>query len=201
MKLLDALRREHGIIESVAGALLAFASREDRDPADAVRFERFFRLYAGRFHHGREEQALFRALVDETGVSEDSGPMRSLLADHRALTTTVESIHSPQAARSYVSMLLHHIDAEDSVLFPECEARFRRVSLLELDAREPDDEERAAENDGLELAAKYGTAEIPGLLRGEGCVCCPAYGVSCDGVEREWSSEAEWEDMIERTGR
>ncbi len=89
MKLLDALRREHETIESVARALVAFASRERAEPADAERFLRFFRVYAGRFHHGREEEVRFRALVRETGVAEDSGPLRSLLEDHRAPATTV----------------------------------------------------------------------------------------------------------------
>jgi hypothetical protein len=27
---------------------------------------------------------------------------------------------------------------------------------------------------------------------------CPAYGVSCNGLEREWWNESEWEEIHER---
>ena len=209
MKLLDALRREHDTIEAVAGALVTFASSPAPDAADAERFVRFFRLYAGRFHHAREEHVLFRALVQETDVPEDSGPIRTLFGDHRDLGALLEELAAaladvPGAAREpaerYVSTLLHHIDAENSVLFPECEARFRRASVIDLDARAPDDEERAARDDALELVARYAASAPPGLFRGEGCVCCPAYGLTCDGVEREWSSDEEREDTLDRMG-
>lgn len=214
MEFLDALRREHTVIESVALALVAFAARPGGSTDDGERFLRFFRLYAGRFHHGREEDVLFPALVRETEVPGDRGPLRALLGDHREMTAVLEELGPLLLARAerdearlaacatrYASMLLRHVDAETSVLFPESEARFRRASVLALAAREPDDEERAARDAGLRLADRYGAAEIHGLVRGDGCACCPAFGVSCDGVEREWSSDLEWEDMLDRVGR
>ncbi|HSQ64140.1 MAG TPA: hemerythrin domain-containing protein [Polyangiaceae bacterium] len=214
MELLDTLKREHETIEPVARALVAFAARVDEgaDRADGERFLRFFRLYAGRFHHAREEEVLFPALVRETEVPADRGPIHALMGDHRQMAAALEELagallepaggaRSSPAAIRYVSMLLQHIDAETSVLFPESEARFRRASVLELEVREPDDEERAARDGGLELAERYGSsAEIPGLVRGEGCACCASFGVVCDGVEREWSNDLEWEDMLDRVG-
>jgi hemerythrin-like domain-containing protein len=213
MKLLDDLRREHETIEAVASAFVAFASRPSSAgaAADGELFLRFFRVFAGRYHHGREEQVLFPALVRETAVPADRGPLRALLDDHRAMASDVGAIAAalatgdPAALRSavmrYVSALLRHVDAETSVLFPESEARFRRACVTELPAREPDDEERAAREDGLRLVERWGSATIPGLSRGDGCACCPSFGVSCDGVEREWSSDLEWEDMLDRVGR
>jgi hypothetical protein len=37
-------------------------------------------------------------------------------------------------------------------------------------------------------------------VRGDGCVCCPRFGVECQGVERDWSTDLEWDDMIDRVG-
>ncbi len=43
-------------------------------------------------------------------------------------------------------------------------------------------------------------AKVAGILRGEGCVFYPNYGTTCEGIEREWWSELEWEDAYERVG-
>ena len=32
------------------------------------------------------------------------------------------------------------------------------------------------------------------------CVVCPSYGLSCEGLEREWWTEQEWDDFRERDG-
>lgn len=209
MELLDSLRREHETIEAVASALVGFAkarSRSEGDPADLARFVRFFETFAGEFHHGREERVLFPALVEQTEAPADRGPIATLLADHADFHASIREWSAldgaplVEATTRYVSHLFHHIDAENSVLFPECESRFRRVSVLELDTREPTDAERAAREDAMTLVERYGAAPFVDPSRGEGCVCCPAYGVRCDGVEREWSSDTEWEDMMARVG-
>jgi hemerythrin-like domain-containing protein len=218
MLFLDSLRRDHDAIEVVAQAFSTFALDPPGDPAasaDGEAFVRFFRLYAGRFHHGREERVLFPALVRETEAAADRGPIPALVGHHRemeglldelALALALGASGGLEPARvaelgaRYVSLLLRHIDAENSVLLPESEARFRRVSLLTLEDREPDDEERAARDAGLLLVRRYPPTSLPGLLRGDGCVCCPSFGVSCDGVEREWSSDLEREDMADRVG-
>jgi hypothetical protein len=96
--------------------------------------------------------------------------------------------------------LLAHIDAENSVLLPESENRLNRAGVKELNGRGPDAEERAALAEGERLAARYPPSEDADALRGEGCVICPSYGVSCQGLEREWWSEQEWEDFRERDG-
>src|SRR5437879_3088737 len=84
MKLLDELREEHVLIEQVIGSLRTFAALETRDAADGAAFLRFFRLFAGRFHHAREEDVLFPALVG-TEVPADRGPLKVLLDAHHAM--------------------------------------------------------------------------------------------------------------------
>ena len=216
MKLLDALEAEHGVIERVVGSFVTFAARctdGTAKAAGAPGYLAFFRLYAGRYHHAREDGILFPALV-ETGVPGDRGPIAVLLADHRAMEKLQEEL-APLSARlgsaedarafealvkRYATSLLHHIDAETSVLFPESASRFRAASVVELPNREPDDEEAAARDDAERLVLAYPPSDIPGIDRGDGCCACPAYGNPCEGIEREWWSELEWEDARERLG-
>lgn len=214
---LESLKREHDVIETVTLALVTFAESDgDGDSearrADGAAFCRFFRLYAGRFHHGREEELLFPALVRETEAPADRGPIVALLAQHRSMEAVLGELEralvapaasdrsrAPTLARTYASALLRHIDAENSVLIPESETRFRRASVV-LDDVEPNDEERAARDAGVLLAKQYAPAHLPDLIRGDGCPGCPSFGVDCDGVEREWSSDLEWDDMLDRIG-
>ena len=197
MRLIDDLRSEHVLIERAVGSLWTFASAGAADALDAAGFLRFFRLYAGRYHHAREEEVLFPALV-ATEVPADRGPLKVLLDAHHAMSTMLDGGITAASAARYGKALLHHIDAENSVLFPESEIRMRGKG--ELAAREPDAEESAARDEGERLIEKYPPSELPDLFRGEGCVACAAYGESCDGIEREWWSELEWEDALDRMG-
>ncbi len=219
MKLLDALYAEHELIERAVGSLVTFAGRVAtidlaNATAEAERYLRFFRLFAGRYHHGREDGVLFPALVAETGVPADRGPIAVLLADHRRMEGLLAEL-GPLAARlgvgdgarsfadvvnRYAVALLQHIDAENSVLLPESAARFRGAAIVELPDRDLDDEEREARDAIAPLLVTHPPTDPPGLHRGEGCCACPAYGESCDGIEFEWWSEAEWEDARDRLG-
>lgn len=208
MHLLDELRAEHELIERAVGSLQAFAADAARTAADGEAFLKFFRLYAGRFHHAREEDTLFPALVRETGAPADRGPLKVVLEAHHAMAHLLDEMAPLLAqggdvadlAARYGRSLLHHIDAENSVLYPESETRLRRAGIRELPDRAPDADEDAARAEMEELLAKYPPREIPDLIRGEGCVSCEAYGEGCDGVEREWWTELEWEDVHHRIG-
>ena len=202
MKLIDDLRSEHALIEQVVSALRTFAAGSVRDAEESAAYLRFFRLYAGRYHHAREEEVLFPALV-ATEVPADRGPLKVLLDAHQAMARLLDQMESGvtlDLAERYGRDLLHHIDAENSVLFPESEIRMRGKGGAELPSRPPDAEELAAREQGERLLGKYPPSEFAGIFRGDGCVACGAYGESCDGIEREWWSELEWEDTLERMG-
>lgn len=202
MGLLDDLRSEHVLIERMLGCLRTFALEGARDADDGAAFLRFFRLYAGRFHHAREEDVLFPALV-AAEVPADRGPLKVLLDAHHAMARMLDAMDSGitlELAERYGRALLHHIDAENSVLFPESEIRLRSRGGAQLPSREPDLEESAALAGSESLLKSYPPSDFPGIFRGEGCVACAAYGDTCDGVEREWWSELEWEDALERMG-
>jgi hemerythrin-like domain-containing protein len=214
MKLLADLEDEHRLIERVIGAFLAFAHEraEGRgERAHGPAFSRFFRLFAGHHHHAAEEALLFPALIRDTSAPDDRGPIVTLLADHRIIAGLLARLEPllagdeapsalPEHAARYGEALLHHIDAENHVLFPEAARRFQRAGVAELDAPPRSDEARAAQAEGEALALRYPAREIPGIVRGESCTACPAFGDRCEGIERTWSSDDEWDDMLDRVG-
>lgn len=206
MQLLDDLRREHDRIDAVLGSLRTWADQlaaGDAPLADRDAFLTFFSVYAGTFHHEREEELLLPALARHAGLASDHGPIAVILADHaamaallRAMATTTDPIALQDAALRYSHALWQHIDVENSILFPESEDRLRRNGVRELDARAITAVEQDAASIGDALIARYPPME-PDLTRGDGCVMCHAYGDTCRGLEREWWNEWEWEEMSE----
>lgn len=213
MQLVDQLRAEHDLIEQVAGSLRTFVrarTRGEGDPADGARFLAFFRRFAGDFHHGREEDTLFVALEREAELPADRGPIAALLADHHAMAGLISEIEThaaagaaaelEAAALAYSERLLHHIDAENSVLLPESGERLRRCAAPELPTRPPSPAEEAARGQGLRLVAAWPPVFEAAIMRGDGCVFCPAYADTCRGVEREWWNEWERDEAGDRLG-
>jgi len=212
MKLIDELHAEHDMIEQVAGAFLTFAGSPAaaRSADDGAAFLRFFRLYASAFHHAREEDTLFVALRDRAGLPADRGPIATMIADHERMAGLLAAVGAglegdtdaeaslSGSATAYVHALWHHIDAESSVLFPECEPRLRRNGVTELASRPMTPEERDALAAGQALVAQYPPAPNPDVMRGEGCIMCPAFGESCRGLELEWWNEWEWDEFEDR---
>ena len=209
VNLLDELRAEHVRIERLVGSLRTFADRfvaGAAPAADGLEILRCLRVYAGGFHHDREELILFPALENEASLPK-RGPIQALLDDHHVTAELLAEMSAllaapapdrarlREAAVRYSHVLWLHIDAENSVLFPESEARLARVGVRELATRPPTAEELAAAESADRLASLYPPLEDPDLIRGDGCALCPRYGESCDGIEREWWNEWEWEEM------
>jgi hemerythrin-like domain-containing protein len=213
VRLIDELRSEHDVIERVAGSLRTYARRCMARTAcaeDGPRFLEFFRLYAGQFHHAREEDSLFVALQRDAELPGDRGPIAAILEDHRRMAGLLDGMEAllrcspPDAAATarfldlalrYSGELWHHIDAENSVLLPESAERLRRRRVTELPSRPPTAAESAALATAEALVSSYPPVSEPDVLRGDGCVVCPAFERSCRGLEREWWNEWEWEEF------
>jgi hypothetical protein len=103
-----------------------------------------------------------------------------------------------ETAVAYVHALWRHIDAENSVLFPESEPRLRRNGIKELSSRPMTPDEHEALETGRSLVARYPPPADPGIIRGDGCIMCPAFGVTCRGLELEWWNEWEWDEFEDR---
>lgn len=224
MDLIRQLTAEHDLIEAAAGSLRTFVNlrlRGEGDPADGPRLVRFLRLYAGHFHHAREEDTLFAALTERAELP-GSGPIATLVADHHRMAQLLDEIDAflqrdscdpglgaadagstrrlQSAAVAYSRALWRHIDAENSVLFPEAEARLRKAGVRELPSRAMTRDEADARELGETLVAKYPPHHDAEAMRGDGCVCCPAMGESCRGLEVEWWNEWEWAEFEDHVG-
>jgi hemerythrin-like domain-containing protein len=212
VRLIEELRTEHDLIEQMLGSLLTYVDQRIQgagDPPDGARFVGFFRRYVG-FHHEREEHTLFPALVSKAEVPGDRGPIAALTAQHERLAILLDGLERHLAmplgdeatrqqlsslAKEYAHSLWRHIDAENSVLFPEGEARLRKHGVAELESRFMTREESEARKAAEELLRRYPPKADREIIRGDGCVMCPAFAESCGGLEQEWWNEWEWEEF------
>ena len=96
----------------------------------------FIRQYADRFHHAKEEDILFKALIDN-GMPKEHSPVAAMLMEHdqgRSFVRAMESaVHEAQAgltdnyqiiadnALGYAVLLRDHISKEDDILYPLAE--------------------------------------------------------------------------------
>jgi hemerythrin-like domain-containing protein len=137
---LTILMDEHRLIEKVLGSLETLAIEVEGGLAlerpVAREYADFLRGFADAWHHGKEEDILFRRMV-ERGFSEESGPVAVMLQEHRqgrALVGTIASVGagagsvSPAEATTFLSsalgfvpLLRQHIQKEDNILYPMSE--------------------------------------------------------------------------------
>lgn len=150
------------LVEKNSGRVERGEYRNWRFFLDAVEF---IREYADRFHHAKEEDVLFTALV-KNGMPEKQSPIEAMLMEHdagrahvrgmeeaaqRALDGDESKIPSLlEHARGYAQLLRGHIDKEDTILYPLAERVLpQEVRPAMLDAY------RAAEARTPELAETY----------------------------------------------
>jgi hemerythrin-like domain-containing protein len=134
------LRKEHDAILRMLEATDEVARRIGRGervkPETLSEILEFFRLFADRCHHGKEEDLLF-PLLEKKGILREAGPIGVMLFEHeegRALMRQMElsadahargvpaaAGHWASAAQSYVALLSGHIAKENNVLFPMAE--------------------------------------------------------------------------------
>lgn len=216
MKLLDTLQAEHVLIDHALGSLRAYVEglvAGSADVADGARFAAFFTDFAGRFHHEREESVLFRALVEQADLPADRGPVYAITREHaemdvwlrellpllqRCPETADEQQRLRALATRYTRALWRHIDAENSVLYPQAQERLALCGVHELPDPTPDAVAAAARDAAAPLRLRYPPIEDQALARGDGCFMCRAHGDTCEGLEAEWWSELEWDEFFSR---
>lgn len=213
MKLIDSLQDEHVLINQVLGSLRTYVGGlvdGTGDTDDGKHFAAFFTEFAGHFHHDREERVFFGALVRNAKLPGDRGPVHAVTQEHTQMgewlcEMTPLLAQRPQSedegarllalATRYSQALWRHIDAENSVLYPEGADRLRQCGIHELPDRPMTEAEAAAREGGAALLLRYPRVEDVTLTRGDGCFMCRAYGETCDGLEAEWWTELEWEEF------
>ncbi|HKI51462.1 MAG TPA: hemerythrin domain-containing protein [Geothermobacteraceae bacterium] len=96
----------------------------------------FIRNYADRFHHAKEEDTLFSALI-ANGMPEKSSPIEAMLIEHDQGRAFVKALEAAARlalagatdqtevivanARGYAELLRGHIQKEDEILYPLAE--------------------------------------------------------------------------------
>lgn len=135
MKPTEELKDEHRLIERMLGIVASAADRVDRgqevDPELFRGAAEFFREFADKCHHAKEERLLFEKMV-ERGMPSESGPIAVMLHEHEDGRAHVRSIGElakekqgesvrrelVRHLREYVDLLTQHIQKEDSILYP-----------------------------------------------------------------------------------
>ena len=127
----DVLRDEHRVIlkglATLEAAAARLASGEELPERSWSALVDWFRMFADRTHHAKEEDVLFPAMV-KAGAPSEGGPIDVMLEEHvqgRALLqalATGDRARRVAAAREYVELLRDHIDKEHGIVFPLAEA-------------------------------------------------------------------------------
>lgn len=129
----EDLRNEHKgvlfgleILEKMVETIRREGAMDAKDAAEMVNF---FRLFADKCHHGKEEGLMFPAM-EKAGIPNEGGPIGQMLAEHNqgrqyiaamgASTEggTLQAVGFAEAATGYIQLMRTHIDKENSVLFP-----------------------------------------------------------------------------------
>ncbi len=108
----------------------------------------FFRTFADKFHHGKEEGILFNALSHKALSAEDKRVMNELIVEHAYARKTVNSLEAakadylkgdPQALEQIKKALCTltelypaHIAKEDKTFFPESTKYFNEQEHKEM---------------------------------------------------------------------
>jgi hemerythrin-like domain-containing protein len=130
MKPTEILMAEHRVIEQVLNVLESMAAQAERtgkvEKQDATDIVSFFRTFADKSHHGKEEAILFPAL-EAKGFPRDGGPTGVMMHEHelgrsyvRGMADAIEKDAAnpfAQNARAFIELLRQHIQKEDHCLF------------------------------------------------------------------------------------
>lgn len=136
MRSTQQLVADHDHILAVLGALdrvLRAADQTRTVPSELLRtLVTFSQSFVDRCHHGKEEGCLFPCL-EGRGMPRDGGPIGVMLEEHERGRTLVREIAEMvdrygagraevdevlAPCREYVDLLQHHIEKENTVLFP-----------------------------------------------------------------------------------
>ncbi|OQB16074.1 MAG: Hemerythrin HHE cation binding domain protein [Firmicutes bacterium ADurb.Bin193] len=124
------LRKEHEAILYVLQILEKMTEPDSRDTESLLHYYGevvyFLRIFADKCHHGKEENHLFKELVNK-GVPNEGGPVGVMLQEHAQgreyIAQMSQSLDEKNiegfnnAAALYRDLLRRHIDKENNVLF------------------------------------------------------------------------------------
>lgn len=136
----QVLEHEHQLISQVLDALTHALQREM--PLEYYgRAIEFLNVYGTQFHHAKEEDILYRYLM-EHGMPRDYGPLGVVLEEHDYGDEHLAAMQAFLAAgdlpalvnevRAYVELLRVHVQAEDDLLLPMGRAMLTTEEIAEV---------------------------------------------------------------------
>ena len=144
-KSLEVLFNEHEIIKSIIDYREKITAIAISDPHKykkiIIELVSFFRNYADKFHHYKEEKLLFPLMCERNEILKES-IVEEMLDNHQDFRSLVKSIElaaesgnheeSSRLLFRYTEMLLDHIAVEDEELFRMAETLFNESELEKL---------------------------------------------------------------------
>ena len=139
---IQVLMNEHEVISSVEGIIQSldknWETDEDKYAEKVKQLLRFFREYSDSFHHHKEEQVLFKELIDNPDFTLDD-IITELEDHHEMFRATVGEIQEAVDQKEwskvqnllerYINDLLDHIAVENDELFIMAESLFSEEEL------------------------------------------------------------------------
>lgn len=149
----ELLKHEHKIIlmvlEAAEREVNSISVNRKVNSEKIIKMLDFFRNFADKCHHAKEENHLFN-MMNMKGMPSESGPIFVMLKDHdeghKRLRAVADSISPAEAGdagavirirenlSAYIEMLRAHIQKEDNVLYPMADNMFSRKDQDELSA-------------------------------------------------------------------
>lgn len=198
MSAIDVLVEEHLLISSVLQCLeklIAQAEAARRvDKGAAAAMIDFFRSFADRCHHAKEEDRLF-VVLETRGLPRHGGPTGVMMEEHeigRGLLARMEQAlpgaadgrqeavgEFSSAGREYISLLSQHIEKENRVLFPMAGEMLEGPALSDLlaDFRRIEQEAGGGRHQkyydlAARLCEKY---QLPAVRRSQIAILCEEF--------------------------
>jgi hemerythrin-like domain-containing protein len=133
----EQLKEEHAGIKLMLDILAKVCDRlESGTRVDQQHLEQildFLKVFVDKCHHAKEEDFLFPAM-ERSGIPVEGGPIGVMLAEHRLGRENIKGMSEAadrlgrgdrnassqfvQNARSYIELLLEHIEKENEILYP-----------------------------------------------------------------------------------
>ena len=134
------------MLDVVHHALLKILNDSYIDTNDFKNIVNFIRIYADKIHHGKEEDYIFKAMVDNLGQIGENLVNHGMMVEHNIARLYVADIETainayedtPNdeaklaliiATGSYEQLLRRHIQKENEVVFPFCERSLSPESI------------------------------------------------------------------------
>lgn len=127
----DLITEHEGILFGlkILGKMVAMLKAgKDIDTGDLRDIVEFFKLFADKCHHGKEE-GMFFPEMEKAGIPRKNGPIGQMLNEHvdgrkyisqmsASLENRFRSAEFIESAQNYIRLLGRHIEKENNILFP-----------------------------------------------------------------------------------